>query len=381
MRLRLTLLYGGLFLASGAALLVLTYELVQRVFLKISVTGGAGVGQDPSGVERLPPSAASLPLQQQATTLHDFVLGSVTALAAMALVAIVLGWMMAGRVLMPLRTMTAATRRISEDNLHERLALTGPGDELKDLGDTIDGLLARLEGAFDAQRRFVANASHELRTPLTVEQVMLETALADPDATAESLRTTCEELLATSRQQGQIIQALLTLARSQRGLEHREHFDLARTAEEVLSQRAGQAERCGLRVTASLAPAITVGDPQLAELLVVNLVDNALRHNVGKGWIEVTTGMRNGQCVVRVANSGPVIPPDGLDRLFQPFQRGGQERTARSGDGGLGLGLSIVDAIAAAHGAVITGRAQPAGGLDVEVAFPASRAGLASRRA
>jgi signal transduction histidine kinase len=213
-----------------------------------------------------------------------------------------------------------------------------------------------------------------------VEQVMLETALADPDATAESLRTTCEELLATSRQQEQIIQALLTLARSQRGLEHREHFDLALTAQEVLSQRAGQAERWGLRVTVSLAPAITVGDPQLAELLMVNLVDNALRHNVANGWIEVTTGTRNGQCVVRVANSGPVIPPDGLDRLFQPFQRGGQERTARSGDDGLGLGLSIVDAIAAAHGAVITGRVQPVGGLDVEVAFPASRADLASRQ-
>ena len=343
---------------------------MQRVYLKTSVTSGPGIGKDPPGIRRLPPSAVNVPLQQQATTLHDLMLGSVTALAAMALVAIVLGWMMAGRVLMPLRTMTAATRRISEDNLHERLELPGPGDELKDLGDTIDGLLARLEGAFEAQRRFVANASHELRTPLTVERVMLETALADPDATAESLRTTCEELLGTSRQQEQIIRALLTLARSQRGLDHREHFDLALTAQGVLSARVGQAECRGLRVTASLASAITVGDPQLAGLLVVNLVDNALRHNVVDGWINVATGMRDGQCVVRVANSGPVIPPDGLDRLFQPFQRGGQERTARSGDDGLGLGLSIVDAIAAAHGAVITGRVQPAGGLDVEVAFP-----------
>lgn len=380
MRLRLTMLYGGLFLASGAALLVLTYELMQRVYLNSSVTSGPAAGNDSSGIERLPPSAVSMPVHQQATTLHDLMLGSVTALAAMALVAILLGWMMAGRVLMPLRTMTAAARRISEDNLHQRLALPGPGDELKDLGDTIDGLLARLEDAFDAQRRFVANASHELRTPLTVERVMLETALADPDATAESLRTTCEELLATSHQQEQIIRALLTLARSQRGLEHYEHLDLALTAQGVLSQRAGQAEQRGLRVTASLAPAITLGDPQLAELLVSNLVDNALRHNVTNGCIEVTTGMRNGQCVVRVANSGPVIPPDGLDRLFQPFRRGGQERTARSGDDGLGLGLSIVDAIAAAHGAVITGRAQPAGGLDVEVAFPPRRAEVASRQ-
>jgi signal transduction histidine kinase len=373
-RLRLTILYSGLFLVCSAALLSLTYVLMAQVFLKPATTGGAVTGNGLGGIERLPPSAVNLPAQQQAATLHTFALGSAVALAAMAVVAIGLGWLMAGRVLMPLRTMTATTRRISEANLHERLALGGPADELKELGDTIDGLLARLEGAFDAQRRFVANASHELRTPLTLERVMLETALADPGATAESLRATCEELLSTSRQQEQIIQALLTLARSQRGLEYRETFDLALIAAEVLSARSGQAERWGLRVRTTLAPAMTIGDPRLAELLVTNLVDNALRHNVTNGWIEVATCRRAGQCVIRIANSGPVISPEGVDRLFQPFQRGGQERTTRADDGGLGLGLSIVDAIATAHGAVIRGRAQPAGGLDIEIAFPASRA-------
>jgi signal transduction histidine kinase len=374
-RLRLTILYGGLFVVSSAALLILTYVLMAQVFLTPSTTGGAVAGSsDPGGIERLPPSAVNLPAQQQATMLHNFALGSAIALGAMAVVAIGLGWLMAGRVLMPLRTMTATTQRISEANLHERLAMRGPGDELKELGDTIDGLLARLEGAFDAQRRFVANASHELRTPLTVERVMLETALADPDATAESLRATCEELLSTSRQQEQIIQALLTLARSQRGLEYRESFDLAVMAAEVLSARSGQAERWGLRVRTTLASAITIGDPRLAELLVTNLVDNALRHNVANGWIEVATGRRAGRCVIRIANSGPSISPEGVGRLFQPFQRGGQERTTRADDGGLGLGLSIVDAIATAHGAVIKGRAQPAGGLDIEASFPASRA-------
>jgi signal transduction histidine kinase len=372
-RLRLTLLYGGLFLASGAVLLVLTYELMAHVFLRTSVTGGAVAGRNPGGIERLPPSAVSLAAQQQAAVLRDFTLGSVIALAALAVAAICLGWLMAGRVLRPLRTMTAATRRISEANLNERLALTGPGDELKDLGDTIDGLLARLESAFDAQRRFVANASHELRTPLTLERVMLETALADPDASAESFRATCEELLATSHQQEQAIQALLTLARSQRGLEHRELFDLAAVTGEVLSLRAGQAERWGLRVNAALAPAISIGDPHLAVRLVANLTDNALRHNVTNGWIDVATGMRDGQCVIRVANSGPIISPEEVERLFQPFQRGGRERSARPDDVGLGLGLSIVEAIAAAHGAIVSGRAQPAGGLDIEVVFPAGR--------
>jgi signal transduction histidine kinase len=370
-RLRLTLLYGSLFLASGAALLTFTYELVSRVFLGNNVTGGPAVGQNPGGIERLPSSAVGVPVLQRATLLHGLVLGSVVALAAMALAAIWLGWLMAGRVLRPLRTMTAATRRISEANLHERLALTGPGDELKDLGDTIDGLLARLEGAFDAQRRFVANASHELRTPLTVERVMLETALADPDASAESLRATCEELLTAGRQQEQIIRALLTLARSQRGLEHREPFDLADVTAEVLSDRTGQARQRGVRVSASLAPAVSAGDPQLAQRLVANLADNALRHNVANGWMEVSTAMRGAHCVIRIANSGPVIQQREVERLFQPFQRGSRDRTARPDDAGLGLGLSIVKAIAAAHGAIVKGRAQSDGGLDIEVVFPA----------
>jgi signal transduction histidine kinase len=369
-RLRITLLYSGLFIVSGAILLVLTYELMAHVFLRTKLTSGDMAETQPGGIVRLPPSAVSMPMQQPRDVLHDFMLGAAIAMAVMALAAIWLGWVMAGRVLRPLRTMTTATQRISEANLHERLALAGPGDELKDLGDTIDGLLARLEGAFDAQRRFVANASHELRTPLTVERVMLETALADPDASAESLRATCEELLATSKEQEQIIQALLMLARSQRGLEHREPFDLAVVTREVLALRAGQAEDCGLRVTAELAPAISGGDPQLAQRLVANLADNALRHNVAGGWIDVTTGVRNGQCVLRVANSGPVIPPAELERLFQPFQRGGGDRTTRPDGGGLGLGLSIVEAIAAAHGAVVQGRTQPDGGLDIEVAFP-----------
>jgi signal transduction histidine kinase len=370
-RLRLTLLYSGLFIVSGTILLVLTYELMANVFLGGKLTSGGAAGSNhPGGIERLPSSAVSPPTLPPRDVLYDFMLGAVIAMAVMALIAIWLGWVMAGRVLRPLRTMTTATQRISEANLHERLALAGPGDELKDLSDTIDGLLARLEGAFDAQRRFVANASHELRTPLTVERVMLETALADPDASAGSLRATCEELLATSKEQEQIIQALLMLARSQRGLEHREPFDLAVVTREVLALRAGQAEDCSLRVNADLAPAVTSGDPQLAQRLVANLADNALRHNVAGGWIDVATGMRNGRCVLRVANSGQVIPTAELERLFQPFQRGGRDRTTRPDDGGLGLGLSIVEAIAAAHGAVVQSKTQPIGGLDIEVVFP-----------
>jgi signal transduction histidine kinase len=370
-RLRLTLLYGSLFLASGAALLVVTYLLMAEFTSANNATGGSTTGSRPGGIERLPPSAVSLPAQQEAAVRHDFLLGSAIALAIMVIVAIWLGWLVAGRVLRPLRLMTAAAQRISEVNLHERLALRGPDDELKDLGDTIDGLLGRLEGAFDAQRRFVANASHELRTPLTVERVMLETALADPDAGADSLRATCEDLLATSQQQEQIIQALLTLARSQRGLEHREPFDLAAVTSEVLAARYPEVLRRGLRIDAALAPAMSTGDPQLAQRLVANLTDNALRHNVPDGWVDVATGTRAGRPVIWVANSGPLISQEEVGRLFQPFQRGGQDRTARPHEGaGLGLGLSIVEAIAAAHGATVRPKAQAGGGLDIEVAFP-----------
>jgi signal transduction histidine kinase len=377
-RMRLTLLYSSLFLLSGAVLLVVTYLLMSRLFPSTySVTGG--VGRRRPGMVRLPPSAMSLPAQQQATVLHDFMLGSAIALTIMAMAAICLGWLIAGRVLRPLRTMTAAARHISEVNLHERLAVQGPGDELKELADTIDGLLARLESAFDAQRRFVANASHELRTPLTLERVTLETALADPNADAGSFRATCEELLATSRQQEQIIQALLTLARSQRGLEHRESFDLATVTEEVLAARYPEAQRHKLRVETSLGPAMSTGDPQLARRLVANLVDNALAHNVPGGWIDVTTGTREDRAVLWVANSGPAIGDQEVSRLFQPFQRGAGNRRAKpSGATGLGLGLSIVDAIAVAHGATVKGRAQKDGGLDIEISFPAVSAALTS---
>ncbi len=371
MRLRLTMLYSSLFLASGAVLLVVTYLLMVQFTSTDNATGGSSTGPRHGGIERLPPSAVSLPAQQQAAVRHEFLLGSVTALAIMVIVAIWLGWLIAGRALRPLRVMTAAAQRISEVNLHERLALPGPGDELKDLGDTIDGLLARLEGAFDAQRRFVTNASHELRTPLTLERVILETALADPAASAESLRATCEDLLATSQQQEQIIQALLTLARSQRGLEHREPFDLAAVTGDVLSARYPEAQRRGLRIDAALAPAMSTGDPQLAQRLVANLADNALRHNVPGGWIDVATGTIAGRSVIWVANSGPLIPQEEVSRLFQPFQRGGKDRTARPhGGASLGLGLSIVEAIASAHGATVRPRAQADGGLDIEVAFP-----------
>ena len=266
--------------------------------------------------------------------------------------------------------MTATTRQISEHNLHERLALHGPNDEIKDLGDTIDGLLTRLEGAFDAQRRFVANASHELRTPLTLGRAMLQVALADPGLTLDSLRTTCEQVLDAGTEQEHLIEALLTLARSQRGLDRRERFDLAHVAGDVVESREPDATAGGLTIHAALEPTQVFGDLRLIERLLSNLVENALRYNVPSGRVDIAVGARAGNPTLRVTNSGPLVPTTQIDRLLQPFQRLAADRVGEHE--GLGLGLSIVAAIATAHGATLNVHPREAGGLDIDVIFPSS---------
>ncbi|WP_405801139.1 sensor histidine kinase [Streptomyces sp. NBC_01506] len=375
-RLRLTLLYGALFLVSGAALLAITYFLVAssgdtRVFL---LGSGPEGGLFPRDSERMHDAMKRNADSQQDATLRQLLVQSGVALALMSAVSVVLGWITAGRVLRPVRTMTEKARRISERNLHQRLAVTGPADELKDLGDTFDSLLARLDSAFDAQKRFVANASHELRTPLTLQRALIEVALSNPAADAQSLRAVCERVLAAGEQQERLIEALLTLARSQRGLERRRPTDLAPVVAGAL-RIANPEETGGVRIEHSLAPAWTAGDPRLVERLATNLVDNALRHNVERGagasaWVRVRTGMEGGRPVLRVVNSGPVIPHDRIDTLFQPFQR---YESRAGGPDGLGLGLSIVAAVATAHGADVTAVPGPEGGLDIAVAFPAQR--------
>jgi signal transduction histidine kinase len=270
--------------------------------------------------------------------------------------------------LRPLRTITATTQRITERSLHERLALPGPGDEVKDLADTIDGLLHRLEAAFDAQRSFVANASHELRTPLTLSRAVLEVTLTNPEATTSDLRAMGHELIACGEQQEQLIEALLILATSARGLERHELIDLSEITADVLLGPHPEVGRLGLDIRAAITPAPAVGDPRLAKRLVANLVDNALRHNVPGGHVSVATRSESGHAILTIANSGPVIPQDDVDRLFQPFQRLHADRASHPD--GHGLGLSIVHSIAAAHNAALSARPRPGGGLHLEVRFP-----------
>jgi signal transduction histidine kinase len=407
-RLRLTLLYGGLFLMCGAGLLAITYVLVDSATTGYYSSTGPGsrtvggfVGTAPGAAkhgsqpQRLEISgngprskAVKLTLaqaravarqmeaaaaSQHASEMRQLLIYSGVALAVMAAVSAGLGWLVAGRVLRPLRTITAAAKDISATSLHRRLALDGPDDELKELGDTFDGLLARLEASFGAQRQFVANASHELRTPLALQRTLVQVALADPGADFESLRAACERVLASGAHQERILEALLTLSRGQAGLDKREPFDLATLAGHVLRSRQPGAHDRQLTIHAALAPAPATGDPRLAERLIANLADNALAHNVPGGHMEVVTGTSNSRAVLSVTNTGPVVPATEVGRLLRPFQRLGTDRTGHGE--GLGLGLSIVQAITQAHGANLTIRAQPDGGLQVEVGFPVPSTG------
>jgi signal transduction histidine kinase len=269
----------------------------------------------------------------------------------------------AARNLRPLQAIIATSRDISSRNLHERLALTGPRDEFTELGETLDQLFARLEASFESQRRFVANASHELRTPLAAERTLLQVALADPDASAQTLRATCQEVLELGGRQERLISALLTLASGEGGVERWEPVELAEVTRLVLAGRTQE----DIAVDAKLGPAAAAGDPRLVESLVANLIDNAMRHNVPGGRVTVSTSATEGRAVLCVANTGPAVPASDVDRLFQPFQRLTGERLQH--DSGYGLGLAIVRAIADAHNAELTVHARPEGGLEVEVGF------------
>ncbi|WP_246005544.1 sensor histidine kinase [[Actinomadura] parvosata] len=470
---RLALAYAAGIYAAGVLVVV---------FVDVPLVGiDAAVPKDGSAPTSVTTSGISLP---------QLLVGSAVALVVLIPVALALGWYVAGRFLRPLRAITATARSISAGDLHRRLGLGGPADELTELGHTLDDLFARLEAAFDAQRHFVANASHELRTPLAGLRTLLEVALADPDADADDLRAVCQEALALGEHQERLVRALLALATSERGIGRLETLDLARVTRQVLASRRDEAARTGVELTGQLAPAMTAGDPGLVESLIANLIDNAIRHNRAGGHVKVithpsgegtvraktveagapeaeavtATAVRAGMvgaeavgataacaaasdtgtsaaravgagaveagaveagaveagaveaveagaveagaveagtveagtveagaveagtveagtvdtrvvevagphigAVVTIVNSGPVVPPGQVRRLFQPFQRLAPERHGRRD--GYGLGLAIVDAVARAHRATITAAPRPEGGLTVTVEF------------
>ena len=390
-RLRLTLVYSGLFLLAGTALLAVTYGLVAQSLntslpavvsskygsylaqaVKICETTAGAPDQvakcKAQAQNSLQKTAAASAAFQRDRTLTHLLYYSLGALAVVAAGSAWLGWIVAGRALRPVHAITAAARAASEENLGERIALAGPEDELKELADTFDAMLARLDAAFASQRRFVADASHELRTPLTVMRTAIDVTLAKPGRTQAQLESMAVEVRQAVDRAEALIEALLTLARSDRGRGTAEPLDVAVLAEDALDAAAPAIRARPVTVEAALLPGPTLGDPVLVERLVTNLVDNAVRHNVPDGWIQVATGTRWGMAFIEVANGGEPIPEEVVPSLFEPFRR----LSERAGPpDGTGLGLSIVRSVALAHHGQVIARGRPAGGLEVSVLLPA----------
>ncbi|TDD66924.1 HAMP domain-containing histidine kinase [Jiangella aurantiaca] len=380
LRLRLTTLYGGLFVLAGALVLAVTYLLVRQSLESIT-----DPDREESDLAALRASAAVTgnvdevitQVQAQQDALQDAALDSLLtqgalALLAVGIVAAAAGWLVAGRALRPLVIITRTARRIARGGgvrgLHERIALSGPDDEVKRLADTFDDMLEQLDRSFDGQRRFVANASHELRTPLALNRALVELAVTQPGAAEETQRLGAA-LLAVNQRHERLIDGLLTLADSEHAVAERPPVDLAEVAAHACRSAGPDAALAEVTLRAGpLNPAPTSGDPVLLERLAHNLIENAVRHNVAGGWLSVTTGTAPDGVRLTVANTGTEVPEYEVEALFQPFRRLGDRRAGP--DRGFGLGLSIVRAVARAHGGDATAAARPGGGLTVTVFLP-----------
>ncbi|WP_411072555.1 sensor histidine kinase [Streptomyces sp. cmx-4-25] len=381
-RIRLTLLYGGMFLIAGILLLSIIYLFTAQALsdsvaqLPFKVVNGTV--QPTTSWCRLPENnptgdqlndAVTICLRHQGDlALEDLLRRSLFALLGLSIIAFAFGYAMAGRVLSPLGRITRTARQVAGSDLSRRIELDGPDDELKELADTFDEMLERLERAFTAQQRFVANASHELRTPLAINRTLLEVHLSDPGAPVE-LQQLGKTLLATNERSEQLVEGLLLLARSDNQIIERKAVDLAEVADRGVDQVRAEAEGRGVEIRGERAPAVVQGNGVLLERIALNLLQNAVRYNVPEdGWVEVTTGVEHGQAVLLVSNTGPVVPAYEIDNLFEPFRRLRQERTGS--DKGVGLGLSIARSVARAHSGRIIAEPREGGGLVMRVTLP-----------
>ncbi|WP_405996839.1 sensor histidine kinase [Streptomyces sp. NBC_00829] len=387
-RVRLTVLYSGLFLLSSTILLAVIYLCTQR---RITGTLTVELGETPplppgawlpdgTGPHPPPPSAGltdKVPpeVEQAISHAEDAMLAqlltvSLIAWVVLSLTSIVVGWWLAGHVLRPVHRITTTAQRLSWENLHERIALPGPRGEFKDLADTFDDLLARLQRAFDSQRRFIANASHELRTPLTIQRATLQIGLGGASVSPEKLATVRQQLLNANRRAERLIDGLLLLAQSDRGLHHRESVALHEKAAAVADQQAADAKAVGITLHLHLRPVTVLGDPVLLSQLLTNLVQNAIRHNHPGGDIHIHTSAQQG---LIVRNTGPLVPAEAVPDLFEPFRRFGTERIGSAQ--GAGLGLSIVRSIIQAHTGTVAAHPNPSGGLEIHITLPQHLAG------
>jgi signal transduction histidine kinase len=383
-RLRLTLLYGVVFLITGSVFLTLGYLLVRhnldsganfhevrRQLQRLGLIPATGVPPFGNTFRFAPGSpeatvATAVRAQLRADALHKLLVEYLLALVVMTLVSVVAGWLLAGRALRPLRKITGTARRVSGENLGERIALDGPADELKELADTFDRMLERLDHAFASQRHFVANASHELRTPLAIMRTEVDVALADPGASRHELREMGEAVRDAIDRCERLLESLLVLARSEAATGREEDVDLAALAGDCITDLNARAQELAVVVRDDLEPAWTSGEGQLLERMIANLIDNAIRYNGRGGHVDVRTRTQGRTVRVVVGNSGPAIDPEEAERLFEPFRR------LDRGTGGLGLGLSIVHSVVLAHRGTIEVRAPDEGGLIVSIELPAA---------
>ncbi|GCB45437.1 cell wall metabolism sensor histidine kinase WalK [Streptomyces sp. NL15-2K] len=379
-RIRLTLLYGGMFLIAGILLLSIIYLFAANALnvgsnLPFQILSGSRVSSETCnlGPSQLPADELNRALnacvnQQRQHALDNLLSRSLLALLGLAIIAFAFGYAMAGRVLSPLGRILRTARGVAGSDLSRRIELDGPDDELKELADTFDDMLERLQRAFTAQQRFVGNASHELRTPLAINRTLLEVHLSDPNAPVE-LQQLGKTLLATNERSEQLVEGLLLLARSDNQIIERKPVDLAEVATQAIDQVHGEAEAKGVAIRGEQKPAVVQGNGVLLERIALNLVQNAVRYNVSEGgWVEVTTDIQHGQAVLVVSNTGPVVPAYEIDNLFEPFRRLRTERTGS--DKGVGLGLSIARSVARAHGGHISAQPRDGGGLVMRVTLP-----------
>jgi signal transduction histidine kinase len=376
-RIRLTVLYGGMFLMAGMVLLGIIYLLAAHALregdtlpfrlIQGDVSLNPNCGPVSSGQQ--PQTVIEQCMQhERQLALDNLLRRSLLALLGVTVLAFVAGYLTAGRVLSPLGRITRTARGVAGSDLKRRIHLEGPDDELKELADTFDEMLERLERSFDAQRRFVSNASHELRTPLAINRTLLEVQLSDPAASPD-LRQLGTTLLATNERSEQLVEGLLLLARSDNEILDRKPVDLAEAARQAVEQTRPEAETRGVELRARLEAAEVQGNGVLLERIALNLVQNAVRYNVQEGgWVEVVTRTEPGWAVLTVANTGPLVPAYEIDNLFEPFRRLRTDRT-RS-DKGVGLGLSIARSVARAHGGTISAVPRDGGGLETRVALP-----------
>lgn len=384
-RIRLTLLYGGMFLIAGILLLSIIYLLAaqaistgnQPPFKIVSASNEIRVASadcqainNANGLrlDEFNSAISECIDQKRRVALDDLLSRSLLALLGLAIIAFAFGYAMAGRVLSPLGRITRTARAVAGSDLSRRIELDGPDDELKELADTFDEMLERLQRAFTAQQRFVGNASHELRTPLAINRTLLEVHLSDPAAPVE-LQQLGKTLLATNERSEQLVEGLLLLARSDNQIVERKPVDLAEVAEQAVDQVHAEAQAKGVTIRGEQKPAVVQGNGVLLERIALNLVQNAVRYNIPEGgWVEVTTEIQHGQAVLVVSNTGPVVPAYEIDNLFEPFRRLRTERTGS--DKGVGLGLSIVRSVARAHGGHISAQPREGGGLVMRVTLP-----------